>query len=177
VNFLERRYGEGRGTPLLRRWVNRGPGTAPSPVTASRHIPNSSSHSRTPHKATRSIRRRDHPSQLLTPFPRRGFRTCAATQGGSRRDAGDRKPFRLRCCPQAQVDPARHAASHSQPQGRVPGSQSKRDLAGVLRSLRAPYGPQDGKRLPSEEPIPLCFVRRFPPYHEFSERRDARQGR
>jgi len=40
----------------------------------------------------------------------------------------------------------------------------------VLRSLRAPYGPQDGKRVPSEEPIPLCFVRRFPPYHEFPDR-------
>ena len=30
------------------------------------------------------------------------------------------------------------------------------------------------KRVPSEEPIPLCFVRRFPPYHELPERRDAR---
>jgi hypothetical protein len=46
--------------------------------------------------------------------------------------------------------------------------------SGALRSLRAPSSPQDGKRVPSEEPIPLCFVRRFPPYYEFPERRDAR---
>jgi hypothetical protein len=26
------------------------------------------------------------------------------------------------------------------------------------------------KRVSPEEPIPLCFVRRFPPYHEFPER-------
>jgi transposase len=30
------------------------------------------------------------------------------------------------------------------------------------------------KRVLSEEPIPLRFVRRFPPYHEIPERRDAR---
>jgi hypothetical protein len=60
-------------TVSLGTWVNRGPGTAPSPVTASRPIPNSNSHSRTRRKAARIIRRRDHPSQLLTPFPRRGI--------------------------------------------------------------------------------------------------------
>lgn len=30
------------------------------------------------------------------------------------------------------------------------------------------------KRVLAEEPIPLRFVRRFPPYHEISERRDGR---
>ena len=140
-----------------------------------------------PVRLARAARIRAHPPPGAVRRPGRRARggdrsvlgSHAAAEGRPLRGGGHGEPVRLRDG-QAQETTARREAAHRGPQGRASRLQPERDLARLLRALWAPSGPQDGQARPHRgaRPAAVCaplrFVRRFPPYHESPERRDAR---